>query len=395
MSERNSQVKLSGLTPRWGLWSATRSILIIAAMAVMIGPLFGQETESTEKTETETEESSVVRVSATGELRKIEGSGEYAISFDFGDLPTGKTAVMRLKISNPLDEDVSYNGVSKRCACSQFAPRKSTIPKNETRDAVIRMKTPASSQTPRVSIPVILLQKEKPAIRMSLDFGLEGLLSFSELVSVLRFENSDTTRIQEMPFLMTPPLALDDLRVEHSENLNGIEFEILPGPEGGVLRATVPEAVLADGDVRGEVFLVNANGDQRRTLYFSIKDGRRSEISPRVIQFRRVDGGWRAMAVVRMGRKFSSDAITNTSEDAKEKQQPVRCQWQGKPVEVKLSQISDSMYRVELFVANNRAADLVKGQRDSDSSVLDWTISDGNSELKLRTPFVTGAVDDG
>ena len=329
-----------------------------------------------------------IEIERTVELKQIVDSKEFAAAIDLGNLPVGRQVVLQLTLRNPYDEEIHFSGTEKRCACSQFKADRKRIPEQGELLCHLRVKTPATQKSLAVSTPVVLVQNEIPVVRLDLNYRLDGLLAFSELMNVVRFENGEQTKELKIPILTSLPVDVRKVQVSKSENLQDLKFEIVAGDNGGYLQATATDAILEKGEVRGELTIVYPETGQSDRYYLIIKDARSSEISPRVVRFRRQREGLGLTATVTV--RIVGKLNTGNPDVANSESEPISCWHAGVKIPHQTKQLSDGVYRVDLLVDENDSASLTGENRDSTSEpdVLNWKINNGESETELKTPFI-------
>ena len=325
------------------------------------------------------------------DLRRSEDSGEYVATVNLGRLPVGQSVQVRLTMKNDSDDEIVFAGVSGNCSCTSFNSEQNKIlPRGETA-ATWSIRTPSRNTSLVTSNTLMLQYAGKVVIRITLQFELGGLLMFGEVAGVLTFDSDDATKSIEIPFIVSPPVQADRVNITFSPELQQLERQITIHEGGGIITLTAADSVASTGPIRGQVFLSYPDAQFNDVFLLSIKDGRRHEISPRLIRFRPLGDTLVATALVRLADTADAESENSVS---------VECSLNGESLIVEAKRLTSKMYRVRLSMQPEEKTVSTSRNRDDEAIeplALVWKIQNGKTTSRMETPCAidnTGSTTD-
>lgn len=323
---------------------------------------------------------SVENAKATAELVKTDDA--YAAEFDLGELGVSTRVQLKLMIKNPLEEEVTFSDVSKKCSCSSFRARRYRIAPDEEEEIALTINTPARSRTPEVTQYISFVDDGAAVIRAELKFKLKGVLAFENPMGFMQFEADDESRELGIPFLITEPVKFDQLKASASENLKDLTFTMEPTKTGGVLKAKLPGRALRDGKLTGEIYISDLDGENKDCFFLVVKDLAKNEISPSVLSFRRKGDSISASAMVQVANR--ADRVPTS---------PIVCEFAGKKIPLQTRMLKKNFYQVRLqldeeLAKSMSAATEIGDEDELKPAVVVWSINNGMKTTTHKTAFI-------
>lgn len=349
------------------------------ARSLLIG-LFLLVPFDTGSTDEKAKEQKKLVLNTDAKLQKNDDEEIYFAKVDLGTLEVGRKARVNVDLENPFESTLRFHRVSNKCACKQVQLHNSVlVPKGKAKVS-FDIDIPPRHKKKVVDSPITLLTKRgKAVIRLDLQYGLEGLLSFGGYLGVVRFDNLDETeKVLNIPILITDPLESEKVEASTSKNLSGIKLAIKSTADGPVLEAKIPESIVRGGNVRGDLSITYPETDLKDQYLITIKDARRSEISPKVLNFRKDGDTWKSTAIVRVAGNSKSDF------DKESESRPIQCKIGDQELSVEVKALNSNTYRVSLFANES----VVNGTGDSAGQrQVEWEIFNGRKSSTMKTEF--------
>jgi hypothetical protein len=332
----------------------------------------------------------------------------YHAEVDLGKVPAGRKVRVALTLKNESDRQISFVGVSRRCACAQFEAERRFVPERGETIAKVTIKTPRRSASGITATNQIELQGGgRPVIRVEMNYELEGVLAFVEVMGVLMFDTDAKTKTVEIPFITSPPIDPNQVQVHLGDELKSLEKEVILHDRGGVIKLNAPESIIANGPVRGIVQIQYPSIEYQDAFMLAIKDARSHEISPRIIRFKRIGNEWVGSAIVRLAGVSKTPAadkpitaapstarnpsalIPAEAENKQSEESPkFRCLLAGRELKISANGLTPDMFRVQLFIPLDEAVSQSGLETDAESNTLRWEIFNGGKTDQLTSPCV-------
>ena len=357
------------------------------ATAVLLCTLFLPHLDADEK----------IVVEREAELQLVDGEDIYSVDIELGQLPVGKTIAMKVTLNNPFDTEVKFSGVSNKCACKQFKSYNSLIPAKGKTVAEFTFKTPGRHRSVDVDTSISLVEKGAPVAKINMSYELKGLLAFTEMLGVVRFDSTEQSKRITVPFIYSAPIEFENVTAKVTGKLEKATIEIVKTETGGLLTVTIPEEVIAKGNARGEVFISYPGTTQMDCYFLSAKDARVNEISPKVLRFRYKNGFWQANAIVKIAglvKQVAPEEKTDGDSNsvAVEESQPIQCTLFDEDLKLDVKPLKNNTFRVQL-VATDKQIERMHAALDSSETakgMLVWKINNGRKTEVSKTEFRVG-----
>ncbi len=316
-------------------------------------------------------------VDATTEIQKRNDEEIYFAKLALQNLSVGSRATLNVTLKNPFDQEIKFSGVSSKCACSQFKMRNSSVPANGETRIAFDIEIPPRHRQKTVEADVSIVEKGTSVIRLELTYGLDGLMAFKELISIVRFDDVDEAQKElVVPFLVTNPVKAADVKAYTSDNLKSVSVAVVErGDQGPAVKLTIPDSVVSKGNVRGELYLSHKETKQIDSYLLTIKDSRTSEIGPSITKFRRQNGKWTATAIVKIAGGRDAEGQTRS---------PIECRLGEQILDVAVKKLKGNTYRATITAAESAFANL--GSEDADK--LTWRLFNGAKHFTIKTEFI-------
>ena len=316
-------------------------------------------------------------VRVNGQL--MEKDQIYLAELDLGTLDKSMKLNVVMTLKNPLDKDVKFSDVSKKCSCSSFRPQDYVIPAGGQETVHFSIKTPSRSRNQTVTQKIRFVEDGSTVVRADLKFKLKGFIAFKEPMGFLKFQADDEYQELSIPFLYSAPVKFEDIKAKASENLGDLDFSMERTESGGVLKAKLSDKIFSQGTIRGEVYLSTESGKNRDGYFLVVQDLAKDEISPKVLSFKRKSNSLTASAIVQ---------IANRGQEISDS--PIQCDFDGKAIPVDVKMLKKNTYRVQLNLDEALAKEMSmqKGNEDAEPMVIDWSINNGKTTSQHTTSFV-------
>ena len=325
------------------------------------------------------DDSVVQYAKAEGVVEKVGNT--YETVLNLGRLGVSKKVIVTMTFKNQTDDEIEFSDVSKKCSCSAFKKKNYVIPAGAEQEVKLTIKTPARARSKESSQWVTFVERGgSTVLRAELKFELDGILAFKEAMGILEFQADNNFREVQLPLVITDPVQLETVEIETSENLQDISFTIEKSENGAFVKAKISDKILADGKVRGEIYISSPAAASKDCYFLVVRDSATDDISPNVLSFRSKNGVVSATAIVQIAARHHETPAN-----------PIGASFRGQEIPVEIKMLKKNTFRVQLNLNDELVAAMSNAgaeQENSKPSEISWSINNGKTTTQKATAFV-------
>jgi len=317
---------------------------------------------------------------------------------DLPALESGKGYRLNIVLVNPFDSDVVFSSVGVSCGCIKFSgPEDRTIPAFGSARFVMELVVPNSieDRRGRQQAKFVGVDAIDAVLLLNVEYDLSGGFGFRPNRMFVKVQKSEPIVAVIVPVTVVPPLKLNDLELQVSENLRDFSFGLIgDDTKAGspYVKLELPAKHVPRHGILGELTLTRPGTEHRSMALVSIKHQEPIEIRPETVRLSRnaKSGEYEAIAILRVGSvsgdEPGADAAnsTNTQNEGVDREtstkHPVEVSLLvgGTPARLSVKQMGQSgVYR--LTISHD-------GQFDADSSdtlSVRWKVVANGKELAI------------
>lgn len=301
------------------------TIFILFLTTVTVANVSGQEREEqvrpdSEKRVEQPEEGEVEQIECSARLQTeigLDNKPYFIAPISLEPLEAGKKYQLNITLVNPTNEAISYSKIRVDCACAKFETSVDEIPPLGKSNFKMRL-TAQNSISDRgfvTSAKYVGRETGQVIIRMDISYQLKGVFGFLGERHSIEIQPSEQFSVSKIPVVIMPPLSIEQLKLNVSQNLRDVDAKLIGDPDNSSLayvEITAPREVVAKGTVMGDIELQRSGTDFRSRAVVSLTQNQRVTVSPESIRFVRDNSTkpFRATATLRIGKSAKvSDVV--------------------------------------------------------------------------------------
>lgn len=322
--------------------------------------------------------------------RSVELEQFLATSFksrvDLGAIEKGKTALIRLKVTNPSESSISYNSSSMSCNCLSVEPKTGVLEPNKPFDLMLVLRTSTSPSQPTAKYSLQLRGNSVvPAtnMRFSFYYEIKNFLSVEHPVFV-GVQKNEEIKTFTFPIVLTQPIKVGNLLAKGEGELQDVVFSVEEVKGQPALKMTVPQELLSEGTLAGTFRLTESVSGDEYSSVLSVRSIDDVSISPRTLRFRKSDASddeYVANAVIRVNLPASEDEASQVYKSGVQASASIEASESEASAKVVLKPLGSKNYRATITLSG------VKNKEDF--STLNWRfLSKGNVDLQFASKAI-------
>jgi hypothetical protein len=312
------------------------------------------------------EKSDVIAVNCVGRIERQldkQSNPVYVVDVSGLTLEGAKKYRLNLKIVNPYDEVIQFSYVGLTCGCAKFETAAKEFPALGAADFVLDIDVPNQTKLlfGRVTASFYSHVSEvTPVLRMDVSYTLNGVFGFHGDRAVIEVPPDQAVVSARFPVILVPPITLDKLELEYSENIRDFGIRIIsddPESEVPYIRIDVARQAVPRQGMTGEFGLRRIGSEKKSGVIVSFKHQEEFSIRPESLRLTRENHSkpFRAVAMLRVRESqpeltAGSDEITKKDHSKVSAMAPeVTLAVDGRPARVHVQSLGRSgLYRLTI-----------------------------------------------
>jgi len=284
----------------------------------------------------------------------IEGQilslGEHNIcKLDLGNVESGERLLIEAKLTSKTAKDLSFNSVSTSCRCTSVTPKAGEIPAFGTIQLRIRLDVPKANSSARFPAGFHLISDDGSEITVNLFMGIANNLY---IAPNHQFAVSKAFRTV-IPVEISEPILFENLRLDVSENFDGVaEFSLVNKEGQPGIQVSADKSKFSSEYVSGKIKIHDAINLKSIDSDILFRTSQPVSISPKIIQFHQSSNA-SEKEKVSGAQVFEAKALMRIDSDTFQKfgRPRVRCTVDDKSCETKVIKLTQNLYRVKLSLS--------------------------------------------
>lgn len=332
--------------------------------------------------------------------RRGSGTGErefLVADVDAQPLEGGKKYRFNIVLVNPFTTDVTFSSVDVSCDCIKFSgPKDNVIPALGFASFVMDLDVPnsVSRRTVRQQARFVGPDSIESVLILNVEYELNNVFGFPQSQVAAKVSKSVGAVEVVVPFMVVPPLTLDDLELRVSENLRDFGARVVNDDSAlgsPCVKLMIPSKDVPKNGIMGQLSLVRTGTEQQSSAMVSVKRKEQIEIRPETVRFswNRETEKYDASAILRIAPdsevRTKADFSDSPEAEKTERREPVEVHLliDGTPAQVAVKKLGQSgVYRLTIRHS---------GQFDGDSSdtvSVRWKVVANGQELSVDSTAV-------
>jgi hypothetical protein len=342
------------------------TIFILFLTTVTVANVSGQEREEqvrpdSEKRAEQTKEGEVEQIECSARLQTeigLDNKPYFIAPISLEPLEAGKKYQLNITLVNPTNEAISYSKIRVDCACAKFEASVDEIPPLGKSNFTMHL-TAQNSISDRgfvTSAKYVGRETGQVIIRMDISYQLKGVFGFLGERHSIEIQPSEQFSVSKIPVVIMPPLSIEQLKLNVSENLRDVNAKLIGDPDNSSLayvEISAPREVVARGTVMGDLELQRSGTDFRSRTVVSLQQQQRITVSPESIRLVRDNSTkpFKATATLRIGKPLKTTGVADVEPAEKQLKQVPRVELSvgDTAAKLRLRQMGSSgIYRIEI-----------------------------------------------
>ncbi len=236
------------------------------------------------------------------ELPPLEGGGKYRLN---------------ITLVNPYNVPIQFSTVNLNSKSDKFVADEKEIPKLGNASFVMHLNAPRQFLDGRPSHSVGFSRdgQSNEVLKLVLDYELSNVFGFPEPQVTIRIAKSEKLVSARLPIKVIPPMTLDQLKLQVSENLRDINVKIVENDDDSetpYVLVEAPARSIPQHGIRGDVALRHPESDYRALLQLHIAHQETVKVRPESLRLTRdnTSKSYEATAMLRV-----TDTVDDNSQE--------------------------------------------------------------------------------
>ncbi len=344
-----------------------------------------------------------VKVTTSSKASFLEFAGSYKVLADVGKLPANRHGVIRVRIQNSEDFDLPISHATAPCDCTQAELMDTRIPAKGQTELLIKVKTPDQSRNAKFAGQITLhidkartKHKKLMGINLMLQYRIENMLCFSRKLVPVSVTGPEPANLK-IPFVCTVKTPLDQLKIETTEALHGIEGKIENIGDGKAqVTLSIDPSDASEHGESGKITISDPQTKASATVSVIIYRQQRITVSPRTLRFSSTDENsdkLTAYAIIRVrptekeqANKEQKKLAVNTKTANKSRAIHGEASINGVKLNTKFSPLTGQISRAE-FSLTQQQWQSMQNEKKTDYEI-NWTVLTADARASGKAPAV-------